>query len=193
MGLDWKAIVRGVAPVLGTVISGGNPLAGGAMKLLSEALLGKPDGTEAELAAYVTQARPEDLVPLKKLELDYKARMQELGLRPLELEVQDRASARELFKVDTLPQKKISFLFLGGYFCLLAVMLLTSVVASFIGKAVTYPSEFKDMLFIMTGAVMTILAFWFGTTKASSEKTAALAASVPASSVVVNGKVLNGS
>jgi len=180
MGLDWKSIVRNVAPTIGTVISGGNPLAGGAIRALSEALLGKPDASETEIADYVSKARPEDLVKLREVETAYAAKMAEIGLRPMEMEIQDRASARDLFKVDTGPQKNISYLFLRGYFILLAVMLLSSVVGSLVGRPVAYPPEFKDMLFIMTGAVVTILSFWFGTTKGSADKTEALARSQPA-------------
>lgn len=47
-GFDWKAIVKTVAPALGTALGG--PLAGTAVKVLSEALLGHSDGKEEEIA-----------------------------------------------------------------------------------------------------------------------------------------------
>ena len=177
MGLDWKAIVRGIAPTIGTVISGGNPLAGGALKVLSEALLGKPDATEAEIGDFVTNARPEDLVKLKEIETTYNEKMAQIGLRPLELEVQDRMSARELFKVDTKPQKQITLVFLGGYF----IVLLLFLVVSLVGRKMDLPPEFAIILGVLSGAVPMILAFWFGTTKGSGEKTAAIVNGMPAS------------
>jgi len=181
MAMDWKAIVRGVAPVLGTVISGGNPLAGGAMKILAEALLpGKKDATEKDLADFVENARPEDLIPLKQIEADYNKAMAALGLRPLELEVQDRASAREMFKVDGKPQRIITYLFLGGYFGVLI-----GVIACYaLGKTINLPSEFVLIFGVITAAVPQILAFWFGSSKGSADKTYALALSQP-----VNGGV----
>jgi hypothetical protein len=176
MGLDWKAIVRGIAPTIGTVISGGNPLAGGALKVLAESLLGKPDAGEAEIAAYITQARPEDLVRLKEIEADYNARMAEIGLKPMELEIQDRASARSLYRVDSKPQRNITYVFLGGYF----LILMGFVVTALWGKKVDLPAEFSIIFGVLSGSIPMILSFWFGTTKGSQEKTAALAASKPA-------------
>jgi hypothetical protein len=184
MALDWKSIIRGIAPTIGTVISGGNPLAGGAIKILCQALLpDKPNATEADLANFVTNARPEDLVPLKQIEADYNTKMAELGLRPLELEVQDRASARDLFKVDPKPQKVITLAFLGGYFLVLLVLL----GASIIGKIPNFPAEFSVVFGVLSGAVPSILAFWFGSTSGSAAKTAALAASRPASDAELSG------
>jgi hypothetical protein len=165
-----------VAPVLGTVISGGNPLAGGAIKVLTAALLpGKPDATEEDLAAFVQGARPEDLLPLKQLEVDYKAKMAELGLRPLEMEMQDRASAREMFKIDQKPQWVITIVFLGGYFA----VLVTVMICFLVGKTLELPAVFSVIFGVVTGAVPQILAFWFGSSKGSQDKTMALAMSEP--------------
>ena len=184
MALDWKSIIRGIAPTLGTVISGGNPLAGGAIKLLCQALLpGKPDATEADLKDFVENSRPEDLVPLKQIEATYNTDMAKLGLRPLELEVQDRASARDLFKVDPKPQKVITLCFLGGYFVVLVALLAVSI----FGKQVALPAEFSVVFGVLSGAVPSILAFWFGSTSGGQAKTAALAASRPATDAELSG------
>ena len=177
MGLDWKAIVRGIAPTIGTVISGGNPLAGGAMKMLAETLLGKPDATEEDIASFVKNARPEDLVPLKKIEADYNAKMAELGLRPLELEMQDRASARGLFQIDSGPQKLITYLFLGGYFAVLVAFVISMLSG---GKLSDVPPVFALIFGVVTGAVPQIMSFWFGSSKSSQDKSEALARSKPA-------------
>ena len=48
-------IVKTVAPTIATAMGG--PLAGMAVRTLSETLLGKPDGTEAELAAAAAAAQ----------------------------------------------------------------------------------------------------------------------------------------
>ena len=49
--MDWKSVVRTVAPTLATALGG--PLAGAAVQALSVALLGRPDGTEQEVAEAV--------------------------------------------------------------------------------------------------------------------------------------------
>lgn len=173
MSLDWKSIVRAIAPTLGTALGG--PLAGGALKILSDKLLGKPDANESEISDYITSARPEDLVKLKEIEADYKLKMAEIGLDPLRLEVQDRASARDLFKVDAKPQRNITYLFLGGYFSILILF----GVAILRGFDLKIPPEFALIFGVITAAIPQILSFWFGSSSSSAHKNALLAASQP--------------
>lgn len=171
--MDWKAIVRGVAPVLGSALGG--PLGGGALKVIADGLLGKPDAKEADVANFITTARPEDLVKLKELENDYKLKMADLGLDPMRLEAQDRASARDLFKIDAKPQRNITYLFLGGYF---AILILFGV-AILRGLNLAIPPEFALIFGVITAAVPQILSFWFGSNSSSAQKNAMLAASTP--------------
>ncbi len=56
------SLVRTVAPSLASAVGG--PLAGMAVRTISDALLGKPDGTEAELAEAAAKATPEQLLQL---------------------------------------------------------------------------------------------------------------------------------
>jgi hypothetical protein len=42
--MNWKSIVKSIAPVLGTALGG--PIAGGAIKMLSSALLGNENERE---------------------------------------------------------------------------------------------------------------------------------------------------
>lgn len=56
VNIDWKEIVRAVAPTLATALGG--PLAGVATSEISNAILGKSDGTEAELGDALVKATP---------------------------------------------------------------------------------------------------------------------------------------
>lgn len=89
----WKDIVSAVAPVLGTAIGG--PFGGLAARAISQAVLGKPDGSEKELAAAIEGASPETLAAIKKADQDFELRMQELGIDLERVHQQDRSSARE--------------------------------------------------------------------------------------------------
>ena len=89
--MDWKSIVRTVAPTLATALGG--PLAGAAVQALSVALLGRPDGTEQEVAEAVLVGGTDALLKVKQAEADFAVKMRELDIR-------DLASARELAKVD---------------------------------------------------------------------------------------------
>lgn len=82
MSFDWKSIVKTVAPMLGIALGG--PLAGLAVKTIGDKLLGNPDASEEDIANYVMQATPEQLIKLKELDVTF-----------YQLQVQDRDSARQ--------------------------------------------------------------------------------------------------
>ena len=85
-------LVRTVAPSIASAVGG--PLAGMATKAISEALLGKPDGTEEELAQAAIKATPEQLLALKKAENDFALQMRELDIDLERIAGADRDSAR---------------------------------------------------------------------------------------------------
>lgn len=93
MSFDWKSAVAAVAPTLGTAFGG--PLGGLAMAALSKKLLGKGDGTEAEIAAAVQAGGPEVLTKLRELDQAFAVKMRELDINLEKLHQDDRASARQ--------------------------------------------------------------------------------------------------
>lgn len=121
--MDWKKFVGNIAPVLGTALGG--PLAGAAVKVLSTAILGKEDGTEAELAEAITngQLSGEQIVAIKAAEQAFAVRMRELDIDVMKInqaadeavlkDVQD-ARARQVATKDVMPQV-VFFLLLGVY------------------------------------------------------------------------------
>jgi hypothetical protein len=170
---NWRKLVGTVAPGLATVLGG--PLAGMAVKAISTGLLGKPDAGEADIEAALATATPADLLKLKEIEQTFILDMRKLDIDVFALEVDDRKSARSLYAVNYWPQITLSGLFIGGYFTILGL---------YITGKVVIPADVKDtvtvLIGIMSASVTATMAFWFGSSFGSREKTAALAASKPA-------------
>ena len=169
---DWRSIVRTVAPTLGTVLGG--PLAGMAVKAIGDKLLGKPNATTEEVSEALANATPADLIKLKELDQQFAKDMKALDVDIFKLETADTQSARALFSVNYWPQMILSGLFIGGYF---------GVMCLYLTGHVTIPTDAKDMVTVLIGimsaSVTAIMAFWFGSSFGSREKTAALAVSRP--------------
>lgn len=151
---DWKKVVGSIAPTIATALGG--PLAGVATKFLADTVLGK-DASEEEIGDYIIGATPEQLAAIKKADQEFKAKMKELEIDVERLAVDDRKSARELFKVNIWPQIILSTLFLLGYFLLIG-LLFSGVVALEEGM--------RDVANVLLGGVTIgvplILRFWFG-------------------------------
>jgi hypothetical protein len=86
--LDWKSVVKTVAPGLATLLGG--PLAGGAVTVLAEALLGGSTGSrtgdeiaiQQKLAAGLT---PEDRAKILQAEAEIKKEIIRAGIREKEI------------------------------------------------------------------------------------------------------------
>lgn len=175
MSGKWKDIVRKVAPALGTVLGG--PLAGMAVKTIGDKLLGNPNATEDELEAAIAAASPADLIRLREIDKSFEKEMRALDIDVFRLEVEDRKSARDLYRTNYWPQVILSGVFIVGYLSTLWVVLAGKVnpnlTPEMLGMA-------QVILGVLTAAVPQILSFWFGSSFGSREKTAHLAASSPA-------------
>lgn len=160
-------LVRTVAPSIASAVGG--PLAGMATKAISEALLGKPDGTEEELAQAATKATPEQLLALKKAENDFALQMRELDIDLERIAGADRDSARnrEIKTKDWTP-KILAGGITVGYFGVLFYMLTH-------GLPTTGGSE---AMLVMLGTLGTafggVMAYYFGSSAGSKEKTEAM-------------------
>ena len=118
---DWKRLVAGIAPALGTALGG--PLIGAAVAELGAALLGNRDATETDIAAALSSGRlgPEQIVAIKQAENALAIRMRELDIDVLKInqaaedaylrDVQD-ARARQVATRDPTPQVILAVLFL---------------------------------------------------------------------------------
>ncbi|MDI9350257.1 MAG: hypothetical protein QM537_09695 [Candidatus Symbiobacter sp.] len=164
MSFDWKSIVGTVAPGIATALGG--PLAGMAVKALSSALLGKSDGTEAEVAQAVAAGGPEMLIKFKQIEAEFQQHMADVGVDLEKIAARDRsdARAREIAVKDKTPHI-LAYAVTVGFFAMLLVM-------SFVDISVNN----RDLLNIMLGALgaawASIMSYFFGSSAGSAHKNA---------------------
>lgn len=177
--MDWKQIIRAVAPAAATLLSG--PLAGTAVRVLSESLLGKPDGTEAEIAQIVQAGlSPEQIQLLKAADV----RLRELDLDEIRASIADTSHARDTHKGDrgvfwlgisvlaTFAAVMTAVMY-GSYQLLtgginVKDMAIVAVVFGFLGTVVGYAAANAQQ----------VIAYFFGSSRGSKEKTDAMAAAV---------------
>ncbi|AGH44520.1 hypothetical protein [Paraglaciecola psychrophila] len=162
--MNWKSIVKSIAPVLGTALGG--PMAGGAIKMLSTALLGNENANEQELESFILGANPDQLLQIKQLDADFKLKMEELGVDVFKLEVQDRDSARKNHKDSNMP----------AILCLLLTAMVAGGLAALLIMVI--PPDNANIIYMVFGQILTAwtasIAYWVGTTKSSSDKNKAL-------------------
>lgn len=159
--MDWQSIVGTVAPTIATALGG--PLAGTAVKAISNAVLGR-DAPEDEVAEAIKNADPETLLKLKEADQQYKIEMQKLGVRVEEIHASDRDSARQRqTKMRDWTPSILGALIILGFFSVLGAMM-----------AWEMPTTSKDVLQIMLGALGTmsasVVAYFFGSSAGSQRK-----------------------
>jgi hypothetical protein len=160
MAVNWKSIVKSIAPVLGTALGG--PMGGAAAKMLSAKLLGNENAEEAELEAFIATASPDQLLGIKEIENDFKLKMKSLDVDVFKLEQEGRSDARTHHKDHFMPA--------------LLCLLLTFMVAggSYMLMTTEIPEKNANIIYMVFGQVLTAwagsIAYWVGTTKSSSDK-----------------------
>ena len=155
-----------VAPTIATALGG--PLAGLAVKTISEAMFGHQDANESEVSAALMGATPEQLQKLKETDATFKLKMKELDIDLEKISSEDRDSARKMQMEtrDWIPRAlAISVTF--GFFGILTWLLTKGV-----------PPTGSETLIYMLGALGTawtgIVQFYFGSSAGSKAKTDAL-------------------
>jgi hypothetical protein len=164
MNLDW---VKTVAPTVATVLGG--PLAGLAVEAVGTAF-GWTDATKEKVESVLTsgQLSGDQLLQLKQAELALQAKEQELGFRFAELDIRDRESARNReAQVKDNTNKILAYTVVGAFVALVAGTMLgwARVDSALAGTLVGYLSAKAEQ----------VLAYYFGSTKGSADKTAMLA------------------
>jgi len=164
--MDWKDTIGAIAPILGKAISIANPVAGLAIQAASSALLGRPDGSEDELAAAVSGASPDQLLALKQAENQFKLDMKRMGVDLEAVLAEDRKSAREMgIKTGLAPQMTLSVIYVLAFSIVLYVV--------FSGDLEMSESQEKMasyLLGILSAGLLQIMNFWFGSSKSSQDK-----------------------
>lgn len=166
MKVDWKKIVGTVAPTIATALGG--PLAGVAVKTIATQLIGNPEATEAEVEAAIASADPQTLLRLKEIDLEFQKAMSNAGIELERIAADDRNSARqrEIAVKDHTPAL-LAYAITVGFFGTLAYLLVY-------GK----PEMGGDALLVMLGSLGTawagVIAYYFGSSAGSKDKTQAL-------------------
>jgi membrane-bound ClpP family serine protease len=156
-----------VAPTIATALGG--PLAGIAVKTLSNALLGREDGSAEDVSSALATASPEQLAQIKQIDADFRVRMKELDIDLERISVSDRESARNMQTQtqDWIP-RVLAILITVGFFGILAYMLLNGM-----------PKSGTEALLMMLGALGTawtgVINFYYGSSAGSKAKTDAMA------------------
>jgi hypothetical protein len=168
--MDWRTIVKTVAPWIGTALGG--PLGGLAVEAVAGAL-GVSEKTTDAVRQAISGATPEQLLALKNADHAFALQMQSLGFKQAadleNIAAGDRSSARDMQKTTrSFIPALLSVMVTVGYFSVLIGMM-TKV----------FQIADSQALLIMLGSLGTawgmVMAFWFGTTRASEVKTEMLA------------------
>ena len=168
---DWRGIVKAVAPTIATALGG--PLAGLGMKALSEALLGKSDGTEDEIASAMQYADGDQLVKLREIDSQFQAQMKALDVDLERIAAADRDSARkrEVGSGDAWTPRVIGAMALGGFLWSVYWVLSGNVsgmtdptTVALVGTLVGYVSAKADQ----------VVSYYFGSSAGSAKKTEAM-------------------
>lgn len=170
--MDFGDIIKTVAPWLAAASAGPVGIAGMAIKKLSETLGASSETVEAVTQA-IAGATPEQLQALKKADQDFQIQMQALGFKQVSdleaIAASDRKSARDMqIAIRSKMPAILSVLVTVGYFGILTGMMTK-----------TLQLADSQALLLMLGSLTTawgmVMAFWFGTTRASEVKTELLA------------------
>lgn len=175
MDFDWKKALTTIAPALAAVVGGPAGIAIGAIGAISKAILGREDGTEAEIAeAIQVGLKPEQIIQLKQIEADLTKAGITADLRKDELVIEDRVSARTRdtaivtaghsnWRADIL-----AFLAVGG--------LVMSI--WFIARDSDMPERAVNAIMFVAGvlasAVKDVYGFEFGSSRGSMQKDVAI-------------------
>ncbi len=166
---DW---IKTIAPLVGTALGG--PLGGAAAAFLADKL-----GVESKTVEAVSKVlndgklTPEQIVSVKQAELDFQRFLEANKIRLDEIAAADRSSARDMLKsTRSYVPAVLTFGITAGYFVVLIGMMLKLFEVS--------DSQVMLIMLGQLGAAWGVtIAFWFGTTKGSADKTELLANSAP--------------
>ncbi len=155
-----------VAPSIATALGG--PLAGIAVRTLSNALFGHEDASEQQVSEALATATPDQLAAVKKIDADFKVQMKTLDIDLERIAAGDRDSARQMQAAtkDWTPKALAFFITFGFFGALIWVMVFG------------IPKTGTEVLLMMLGSLSTswtgVVQFYYGSSAGSKQKTDAL-------------------
>lgn len=158
-----KQVLGAIAPTVATALGG--PLAGVAVKAVAGALLGNEDAPEAEVAAAIAKATPEQLLAIKKVDADLKVRFKELDVDLERIAASDRDSARQREATTGDWTPRLLALTIVIAWAIVQYTLLTKVIDASMRELVA------RVLGTLDAALMAVLYYYFGSSASSQRKT----------------------
>ncbi len=147
-----KLILGTVAPTLASALGG--PLAGMAVRGITEVLGLAPDTPEEKVYAEISNASPETLLKLKELDSNFKIQMKKLEIDLVSLGNSDRDSARNReINIKDYTNKILAFIIVALY-CSIQLWLVFS------GQ--TFPSEMREIIMRTFGTLDALIGLVFG-------------------------------
>lgn len=161
--MNFKKIIKTVAPFIGTLIGG--PFAGVATKVLGDIFCGDENASEKEIEKAISKASPEQFVRLKEISAQTEKEFLAAGIKLKEIAAGDRDSARDMQKsTNSIIPGILTLLITLGFFVTLYCIAFIKI----------QPGA-KDIIDIMLGAEATAwimcITYWFGSSSGSKEKT----------------------
>lgn len=160
--MDWKAVLKTVAPTLGTALLG--PLGGLAVKTIAEAL-DLPEATQEAVEQAVLGAKPEDLLKLKTADQQFAKDMKALDIDLERIHAGDRDSARKReAAVGDKTTRNLAYMVVGSFLGVVIAMLFAKVTVESVmaGALVGYLSAKAEQ----------VIAYYFGSSAGSKAKDA---------------------
>ena len=165
--------VKAVAPTVATALGG--PLAGSAVNMLLDKFLPADEAEKAKqksleekaqiIEQAIDRATPQDLLKLKEVENEFKLAMRKLNVQEQALYLKDVQNARQ--REVELHDKNVSRL--GWTVLVIWLILNVAVIWLVADPAITLTTVAVGILFrilgTLDGAVLSVLHYYFGTTK----------------------------
>ena len=179
--MDWKEMVKTVAPLLGAALPLPPPLGTLAVKVVTDALLGKdapasPKEAAKALETALASGDPAVLLKVREVETAFTITMRSLDVDLEKMAVEqsrvdagDRASARQMkTSTGSYAPEIVSALVIVGYFYIMAWLL----------KYGVPKDEPNGIIFMLIGALTaafgSVVQYWLGSSRSSTVKDALL-------------------
>ena len=139
---------------------------------MSNALFGHENGTEDDIMTALANPTGDQLAQLKKIDADFKVQMKSLDIDLERISEQDRDSARQMQMATRswLPEV-LAILVTAGFFGIIIFILKFGL-----------PESGKEAILLLVGSLGTawtgVMAFYFGSSAGSKQKTEALTAAL---------------
>lgn len=166
---DWKEVLGSIAPVLAGTLGG--PLAGAAVKVIADKVLGRPEASEVEVIEALSSGAltGEQIVALKAAEQQFQLELERIDAARETAALQDAQNAR---------QQTVSLAETGSSIAWAAPVISTVIVSGFFGCVVllfalerSWDERTANLLNVLFGALIPGFAqvcnYWLGSSAGS--------------------------